>query len=284
MSRKIALVIGHGSVKCAAALGLMRVLAREGVEIDMVVASGGGSVFGSLIALGCDLEEIVELHQRLWAHEVAEQPNRLAVLQMVLPKILRAGKYFNLRDDRLLNQRLRLALGDYSFADVKIPLFITATDFRNGTQIVISDGSLYDAVRASIALPLIFPPHERAGQMLVDGYLSDPLPLGIAIKEGADIILAMRFESAPNEQRNSLSEYVLHLSGVISNNLLNASYAFYNLAHHSEVLLIMPNFESDIQMFDAEKLPEIIKAGEVEAEKIMPQLKHMLGTYSRCPK
>jgi NTE family protein len=279
MSRKIALVIGYGSVKCAAALGLMRVLAREGVEIDMVVASGGGSILGSLIALGCDLQDIVELYQRLWTHEIAEHPNRLAMLQMVLPKIFKAREYFNLRADRLMNEHLRSALGDHSFADVKIPLFIAATDFRNGTQIVISDGSLYDAVRASIALPLIFPPHVRAGQMLVDGYLSDPLPIGIAIKEGADIILAMGFESGSNAQRNSLSEYVLHLSGVISNNLLNASYAFYNLAHHSEVLLIMPHFESDIQMFDTNKLSEIIKAGEIEADRIMPQLKHMLGTH-----
>jgi len=79
--KKIALVIGWGSVKCAASLGLFRVLSREGIDIDMVVASGGGSIFGSLIALGYDVEEIVEMNKRLWTHEVTQKSNRLAFLQ-----------------------------------------------------------------------------------------------------------------------------------------------------------------------------------------------------------
>jgi len=276
MSRKIALVIGWGSVKCAAALGLLRVLGRERIVVNMVVAGGGGSIFGSLLALGYDVEEIVEKNQRLWTHEVTEQPNRLATLQMLLPKIFRVGEYFNLRDDQLMNVRLRAAFGDHTFADVKIPLFIAATDYRTGKQVVISKGTIYEAVRASIALPLIFPPSELNGQLLVDGNLSDPLPVGVAIQEGADIILAMGFESVSTEKRNSFSDYVLHLSGVISNNLLQASYAFYNLAHHAEVLLIVPQFESEIHMFDTYKVPEIIRAGEEEGKKIIPQLKHML--------
>jgi len=276
MSRKVALVIGWGSVKCAAALGLLRVLSREGIKVDMVVAGGGGSIYGSLLALGYDVEEILEVNKRLWTHEVTEQPNRLALFQMMLPKIFHVGEYFNLRNDQLMNERLRTAFGDHTFTDAKIPLYITATDYRTGKQAVISQGSIYQAVRASIALPLVFPPSEIDGQLLVDGYLSDPLPVGVAIKEGADIILAMGFESVSRAERNTISDTILHLSGVMSNNLLQASYAFYNLAHHSEVLLIVPQFESDIQMFDTHKVPEIIKAGEAEGEKIIPQLKHML--------
>jgi len=64
----------------------------------------------------------------------------------------------------------------------------------------------------------------------------------------------------------------------MSNNLLRASYAFYNLAHHAEVFLIVPQFESEIQMFDTHKVPEIIKVGEAEGEKILPRLKQMLET------
>lgn len=272
-------MIGSGSVKCAAALGLLRVLHREKIEVDMVVAGGGGSIFGSLIALGYNVEEIVETNRLLWTREVTEQPNRLAMLQMLLPKFFRSGEYFHLRDDRVMNERLRAAFGDTTFEKTRIPLFITATDYRSGRQAVISDGHIYAAVRASIALPLIFPPSQRGEQLLADSYLSDPLPVGVAIREGADIILAMGFESVSKVQRNSFSEYVLHLSGVVSNNLLQASYAFYNLAHHSEVLLIVPQFKSEIHMFDTHKVPEIIKAGEMEGEKIMPQLKHMMEMH-----
>jgi len=275
-SKKIALVIGWGSVKCAAALGLLRVLSRENIEVDMVVASGGGSIFGSLFALGYEVEEIVAMNQRLWTHEVTEKTNRQAILQILLPKIFRVKEYFNLRDDSLVNERLREAMGNYTFADTKFPLYITATEYKTGQQVIISEGSIYEAVRATIGLPLIFPPIEKNEHLLADGYLSDPLPIGVAVQEGANIILAMGFDSISTESRNSISDYILHLSGILSNNLLQASYAFYNLTHHAEVLSIVPQFEEDIHMFDTYKVPEIIKVGEAEGEKLLPRLKQLL--------
>lgn len=255
---------------------MMRVLRREGIHVDMVVASGAGSIFGSLIALGHEADESIEIARRLWTHEVTEKANRLAILQILLPKIFRVGEYFNLRDDRLVNKRLRDAFGTQTFSDTKIPLFISATDYRTGKQAVMSDGQIFDAIRASIALPLVFPPSERNGQLLADGYLSDPLPIGVAIQEGADIILAMGFESISTAERESFSDYAFHLSGLIANNLLQASFAFYNLAHHSEIVLVVPKFESEIQMFDTHKMPEIIRVGETEAERILPNLKQAL--------
>src|SRR4030067_114268 len=108
--KKIALVIGWGSVKCAAALGLLRVLNREGIQIDMVVGSGGGSIYAALIAIGYSAEEIVEMNRQLWTHEITEIPNRGALLQILLPKFFRIREYFNLRDDRLINQRIQAAM------------------------------------------------------------------------------------------------------------------------------------------------------------------------------
>jgi len=269
-------VIGWGSVKCAAALGLLRVLKREGIGIDMVIASGGGSIFGALFALGYDVEEIVSMNERLWTHEVTEKTNRLAILQLILPKIFKVGEYFNLRDDQLMNERLFEALGTHSFSDTKVPLFISATNYKTGKQVVISQGSIYQAVRATIALPLVFPPTQVGQHLLADGYLSEPLPIGVAIQEGADIILAMGFGSISKEAHKSFSDYLLHLSGILSNNLLQASLSFYNLAHHSEVFPIFPQFEDDIHMFDTHRVPEIIQIGELEGEKLLPRLKHIL--------
>ena len=275
-NNKIALVIGWGSVKCAASLGLLRVLLREGIEIDMVVASGGGSIFGSKIAMGDSVEDIVEMNQRLWTHKVTEKTNRSAIFQILLPKIFKARDYFHLRDDHLVNQRLREAFGESTFADTKIPLFITATEYKTGKQAIISTGSIYEAVRASIALPLIFPPFEKDDLLLADGYLSEPLPIGVAIKEGATIILAMGFESISTASRNSIYDYALHLSSILSHNLLQASIAFYNMAHHAEIITVVPQFKDEIHMFDTHKIPEIIKAGESEAEKVLPSLYQLL--------
>ena len=274
--KKIALVIGWGSVKCAAALGLLRVLSREGIEVDMVVASGGGSIYGSLFALGYEVEEIVEMNRQLWTHEVTEKTNRQAILQILFPKVFKVKEYFYLRDDKLVNSRLRKAFGSYTFKDTKIPLHISATEYKTGQQVVISEGSIYEAVRATISLPLIFPPLEKGNHLLADGYLSDPLPIGVAIQEGANIILAMGFESISTRRRDSLSDYLLHFSGILSNNLLQASYAFYNLTHHAEVLAIIPQFEDEIHIFDTHKVPEIIKVGEAEGEKLLPKLHQIL--------
>jgi NTE family protein len=278
--KKLALVIGWGSVKCAAALGLLRVLRREGIEVDMVVASGGGSIYGSLFALGYEVEEIVEMNRRLWTHEVTEKTNQQAILQILLPGVFRVKDYFNLRDDKLVNARLQEALGSHTFNDTKIPLHISATEYKTGQQVVISEGSIYEAVRATIALPLIFPPFEKDEQLLADGYLSDPLPIGVAIQEGAHIILAMGFESISTRRRDSISDYLMHLSGILSNNLLQASYAFYNLTHHAEVLPVIPQFEDEIHMFDTHKVPEIIKVGESEGEKLLPKLNQILEVPS----
>ena len=64
-NKKVALVIGWGSVKCAAAMGLMRVLRREGIDVDILIAGGGGSIYAATMALGYDVEEIVELNRQL---------------------------------------------------------------------------------------------------------------------------------------------------------------------------------------------------------------------------
>jgi NTE family protein len=273
----LTLVIGWGSVKCAAALGLMRVLDREGIQIDMVVGAGGGSIYAALIALGYSAEEIVEINARLWTHEVTRQRNRKALWQLLLPHIFLKSDYFNLTDDTLVNERLRAAMGENRFEDTHISLHISATNYTTGQQVTISQGMIVDAVRASIALPLIFAPWETNGELLAAGYLSEPLPIGVAIREGANIILAMGFESVSHLKPKGFADYVQHLSNVMSNNMLHAGNAFYNLAHHAEVIAIVPQFEMDIAMFDTHLVPEIIAAGEQEGEKILPELKRLLA-------
>jgi NTE family protein len=131
---------------------------------------------------------------------------------------------------------------------------------------VISEGAIEDAVRASISIPYIFPPKKLNGRYLIDGYQSDPLPIGVAIKEGADIIIAMGFESPYQEHVTSLMRYNFQIASMTSNNLLKTNYAFHNLAHHSEIIPIIPEFKHRIKLFDTDKLPYVIEEGERAAE------------------
>lgn len=274
---RVALVIGSGSVKCAAALGLMRVFDREQITVDMVIGCSGGSIYASLIALGWSVDRATEATLRMWTREVTGKRSMRAILQIVAPKLFHFDETFGLIDDRLINRRLREGYQNATFADAQIPLYVTATDFYNGEQVIISDGAIAEAVRASIAIPYIFPPYKLNGRFLIDGYQSDPLPIGVAIKEGADIIIAMGFESPYQEQVTSLMRYNFQISSMTSNNLLKTNYSFHNLAHHSEIVPILPEFKHRVKLFDTDKLPYVIEEGERAAEKELSYIKKLLG-------
>jgi NTE family protein len=274
---RLALVIGSGSVKCAAALGLMKVLEREKIVVNLVVGCSGGALYAASIALGWPVEATIDKTLSLWTRRVTEKRSKKAVLQIVLPGLFHFDERFGLIDDSRLNRQLHEAFGEASFADTHIPLHIAATDFFDGEQVVLSNGLIWEAIRASLSIPYIFPPYRVAGRALMDGYQSDPLPVGIAIKEGADIILAMGFESPYQERITSLMRYNFQISSVTSNNLLKTNFAFHNLAHHSEIIPILPEFSQRIRLFDTDKIPYIIDEGEKAAEMALPYLRRLLG-------
>ena len=274
---RIALVIGSGSVKCAAALGLMKVFERENIKLDMVVGCSGGSIYASLIALGWTVQRATDATLKMWTKDVTAKRSTRAVLQLLLPFIFKFDETFGLIDDSIINKRFRDGYEGATFANTRIPLFVTATDLYNGEQVVISEGSIAEAVRASISIPFIFPPHKLNNRYLIDGFQSDPLPIGVAIKEGADIIIAMGFESPYQERITSLMRYNFQVSSITSNNLLKTNYAFHNLAHHSEIIPILPEFEHKIKLFDTDKLPYVIEEGERAAEEQLPFIKGLLG-------
>lgn len=274
---RTALVIGSGSVKCASALGIMKVLERENIKLDMVVGCSGGAIYAAAIALGWSVQQTIEITLRSWTREVTSKRNRKALLQLVLPKIFKFDESFALIDDSIINQRLREGFGKLTFEDAQIPLFIAATDLYTGEQVVISKGSIAEAIRASISIPYMFPPHNIDGRFLIDGYQTDPLPVGVAIREGADVIIAVGFESPYQEHITSLLRYNFQISSITSNNLLKTNFAFHNLAHHSEIIPILPEFDVPIKLFASDKIPYIIEQGEKAAELELPHIRKILN-------
>lgn len=277
---RVAVVIGAGSVKCAAALGLFKVLHRERIPIDMVVGCSGGALYAAFVALGADTATSEQKTRELWTREITRKRDKKALLRAILPQVFGFDEQFGLVDDRLVLDRIRKAFGEARMEDAKIPLFLTATDFYNGEQVIFSKGSLVDAIRASIAIPYIFRPWKIDGRTYVDGFLSDPMPIGVAIREGADVIITMGFESPYQTKISNVLRYAFQLSSITSNNLLKANYAFHNLAHHHEILPIIPQFQHKIHLFDTDKIPYVIEEGERAAEKQMPYLRQLLAPPS----
>lgn len=274
--RGVAVVIGSGSVKCAAALGLVNALNRAGISIDMLVGCSAGCLYATLIASGRSTAEAAEMTKHLWTSEITDRHDRLALLRAIFPRLFGFTARFGLRDDRLIMARLREAFGDARIENMKIPLHLTATDFATGAQAVFSSGPAIDAIRASIAVPFLFSPWPIDGKLYLDGYMSDPLPVGVAIREGAGVIVAMGFESPYQERVTSAGRFAFQVSSILSNNLLKSQFSFHGLAHYAEIIPIIPEFTQRIRLFDTEKIPYIIEEGERAAAAQIPYLAKLL--------
>jgi NTE family protein len=275
-NKRVALVIGAGSVKCAAALGLQKALRRENIAIDMVVGCSGGSLYAVLIALGYDIETAERMTLDLWTRDLTKRRDMRSLLRALLPGALRFDEQFGLIDDRLIVQRLRRAYGTRTFSETKIPLYLVATDFNTGEKVVMEEGMLVDAIRASIAIPFIFKPWSVNGRLLMDGFMADPLPVDVAIREGADIIISLGFESPSQRQISSVPRFAFQVTTIMSNNLLKANFAFHSCAHHTEIIFIAPQFEDRIGAFDTTRLPYIIEQGERAMTEHIPYLSRLL--------
>jgi NTE family protein len=274
---RIGVVIGSGSIKCASALGLLRVLQREGIPVDLVVGCSAGGLYASALSLGWDLGETERRSHEMWQGLFAKVRYG-AILRLLFPALFHRREPGGILDERRLKSVLESLYGETTFRDARIPLHLVATDLGTGDSVVLSEGRLQDAVRASIAIPVLLSPWPVGGRLLFDGGASDPLPVSVAIREGCDIILAMGFENPLNERVSSLMGLVSQTTCITMNNLLKSTYSFYNAAHHAEIVPIIPTFERHIGFRDASQHPYMIERGEAAAEKQLPFLRRLLGT------
>jgi NTE family protein len=275
--RQVTLVIGSGSVKCAAAIGVVKALTDAGIAIDRVVGCSAGAIFAAVVALGYDTATAREMTIRIWTKEVTGQRDRMGLWRVIAPRLFgfRADN-FAMRSDRLLCERLHTAFADRLIEDTPIPLHITATDFANGELVELARGRIVDAIRASLSLPLAFAPVRRDGKLLVDGYLSDPLPVSVAMKHGSRVIVAVGFENPYQDQVTSVGRFAFQLSAILANNLLRSRLAFHSAAHHSELIMILPEFKQRVRLFDTAKVPYIIDEGEQATLQQLPYLNSLL--------
>lgn len=276
-SKKIGLVIGSGGLKCAAAIGLWKVLVREGISIDLVVGCSGGSVYAGALAQGCSPDELEHATQELWNEKVFRRKRKRSLFQVLMPRTFGFDHQFGLIDDRALNHSLHSQYRDATIESLSLPLHIVATDLMTSEKVTLSSGPVWEAVRASVAIPFLIPPWEIDGRVLFDGGASDPLPIDVAIREGAEIIIAMGFESPLLPSIGSAIGLALQTGSVTVNHLLKSTYAFYNLAHHAEVIPIMPSFDRRVGVADVQMTPWIIEQGEIAAERELPYLKKILA-------
>ena len=274
--KKIALVIGAGSVKCAAALGMWRVLAEHNIHFDMIVGCSGGSIYAAAMAMGFSLQECIDGTAKLWNRSITEKRNWRALVSMALPGPLGFDSRFGMMSDRPMLKSLQSVFGNRTFAETKTPLYIVATDFETGETLALREGRLVDALRSSVAIPFIWSAWPHDGRLLIDGAASNPLPVDVAIREGADIILALGFQSPLPERVKSVSRYAFYINSLMTNNLLNSNFAFHNSVHHAEIIAVFPDFQRSIRLFDTHLIPYVIECGEQAMRGQLDYVKRLL--------
>ena len=280
---RVGLVIGSGGLKCAASIGLWKVLRRERIPVDLLVGCSGGSIFAAGMALGYEADHMAELTARFWSVGLPTRVHYRGLLRAVFPRLFGGSRRFGLLDDSGFTETLAEQLQHATFEQLPVPLHIMATDLDTGERVVLNAGSVAEAVRASVAIPVWFRPSVIGGRMLVDGGASDPMPVGVAIREGCDVIIAMGFEQPRYEHAGSFVGLVGQVTAISMNNLLRSTFAFYNLAHHAEVVPILPSFDRRIGLRDTHLFPEIVEQGERAAEAELPYLRRLLSSPAAAP-
>jgi len=276
-------VIGSGGLKCAAAFGAMKVLQREAISLDMVVACSGGAFCGMWAADGGGDADDAALHFERASRGIFDRVSYRGILGMLFPKIFRFREPLGILDDAALNHRILDYVGERRFEDLKLPLHLVATDFNTGEKQVLSSGRLFDAVRATIAIPLVFPPWQVAGRQMVDGAACDPLPIDIAVREGADIIIAMGFEESLQTGHRSGMDLVMRLQTIVINHLYRSQYAFYSMSHHAEVVPILPDIGFPVGLGDTHRIPELVELGAKSAEREVAYLRRLMAAGAASP-
>jgi NTE family protein len=268
-SRRLALVIGSGGVRAASALGVAGVLNDERLAPSLIVGCSAGALFGALLATGRPVDEVVKTATTLWTQGLTRRRRWSAAAQMLMPRLLGFNADFALRDDAPVLERLHAAFGTLRFADLPVPLRVTATCADTGNTVVLNEGLLVDALRASIALPFMFAPQQLAGRRLVDGFVSDPLPVSAATD--ADAILAVGSPAPLPRRIDGPSRLLSQLTSAMTNNLLEARLCAARAAGPPLVVL-SPTPSRRVGLFDTAALPELVETGRREARDRLPEI------------
>lgn len=280
---RLALVFGSGGVKSVAALGVVQVLEEAGIQADLVVGCSAGAVFGALAAAGHPAAECVRLAQTLWSREITSQRRKAAWLDMALAPWVAArgdrfGETFALRDDRLILERLQRAFGSLRLEDLPVPLRVSTADAHTGEAVVLAQGPVCDALRASVALPFLFTPHRVAGRLLMDGSVCDPLPLAGAAQ--AQVVLALGFEVPLPRRVAGPVRLATRVTAGLTNNLLHARIAAH--AGPSRIVLL-PQLERRVGLFETQAMPALLDLGRKAALQALPRLQQLLSACQEHP-
>jgi len=274
---RVALALGSGGIKCVATMGLMRVLMRRRIPIDFVVGSSGGSIFAACYA--CypdDYEKIESFLWSYWTRDIFRDFDYTGVLRaLVRPRRARARRFGIIKGNRIYHNLSQMFPG-MNIETTRVPLRIVATDIVRASQVVLDQGEVARAVRASISLPLYMKPVPDGERLLLDGGLSNPLPVDVAAATGARVILSMGFENTSDTPMTHPLNLLNQVIRMRSNYLIRTSQGLQMLTYPGTLINIRPTFGHHHSFFKFETMREIIDIGVAATERALPRIEEAL--------
>jgi len=203
MNRTVALALGSGGARGITHIGVINWLETNGYRIHCISGASMGALVGGIYAAG-KLDEYAD-----WLRTL----DRIDIIRLLDFSFGSSGLF---KGDRLIDALMEL-VGHHRIEDLPIAYTAVASDIESGKEVWFSEGSLFDAIRASIAIPLFFTPVKDHGRLLLDGGLLNPVPIAPTFAERTDITVAVNLggpadpdlalETADEEAENGLEKY-----------------------------------------------------------------------------
>ena len=284
---KICLVLSGGGARGAAHVGVIKVLQELRVPIDCITGTSMGSIVGAAYASGTSTEEMEKIISEMsLAGIVREKPPRQDLafrikeddrtillgpelgltdkLEVVPPKGIVSGVALE-----TVLRRLSKVQGYRKFDELAIPFRAVATDLVTGKAVIFSDGDLANVMRASMSVPGVIAPAEIEGRLLIDGGLTDNLPVDVARAMGADIVIAVNLGTPllKREELTSLIGVTAQMVNILTEQNVQASLASLRPTD----ILILPDL-TGFSASDFDHMTTTVPIGEAAARKAAGRL------------
>lgn len=259
----IGLALGSGGAHGLVHIGIIKTLLDNDIPIDYIAGASIGAVVGGLYAANKDIDAV-------------ERFALTSDLGRITHFVLDVSAHGGLLSGCAVEEVLRKELDDIHFEQLQIPFAAVATDIRTGKAVVLRDGDVTSALRASMSVPLVFEPVTYKTHMLVDGGLVMPVPVELARSMGADVVIAVNLDTpCPHGEHGAEPnlKMMMDMTMEILRNNLGATQA------RAADVVISPQFDKKVLVGWEEFLhaQDMIVKGQDAMEAALPQLRAILS-------
>lgn len=241
----VALVLGSGGARGYAHIGVIQVLEQHGIHPDFIVGTSAGSIVGSIYASGKTANELRDIALNMKANDVRD-------VKIDLKGFFDGKKVENYVNEQVNNTPLE---------KLKTPMYVVATQLKEGKKVVFNYGNTGQAVRASVSIPSMFVPTKIGEDEYVDGGLVSPVPVEVAHDLGADIIIAVDILAQPIHTETS------NVWGLFNQNInIMQNHLAREELQYADVI-IQPELKEKAHIFDVKNREITIQAGRDAAQK-----------------